>query len=245
MRLPIRAILAILPIGFTIDAQASPDATPVIASVESTLGTSGKNIRQFAFDGDLETCFVSDRNPGDSDHFTMVLEKPVTIRSIEVTTGKSDGTDKLEGAQSSCRLTVKPSSKSRSSRTGSRSSSQGSAGPSDPDQARNRAEPAHPLVIREIKLDSTEPVATFQYPIEFTIDVADAPEMKEWAEKVARLCERWYPKLNEELKSDGYKPATQISLAIKSSYNGVAQASGTRITGSVKFFKEHPDDLAR
>jgi Peptidase of plants and bacteria len=244
MRLPIRAIFAILPLGFTINAQASPDAKPLIASVESTLETSGKNIRQLAFDGDLETCFVSERNPGDSDHFTMVLEKPVTIRSIEVTTGKSDGTDKLEGGALELSADGQAFDQVAKFKDG--------LAKFEPKDRLVRAirikpgtgaEPAHPLAIREIKLDSTEPVATFQYPIEFTIDVADAPEMKEWAEKVARLCERWYPRLNEELKSDGYKPATQISLSLKSSYNGVAQASGTRITGSVKFFKEHPDDL--
>jgi hypothetical protein len=67
--------------------------------------------------------------------------------------------------------------------------------------------------------------------------------MKPWADKVARLCETWYSRLNDELKSDGFKPATQISMALKSSYNGVAATSGTRITGSVKFFKDHPEDL--
>src|SRR5206468_483753 len=44
-------------------------------------------------------------------------------------------------------------------------------------------------------------------------------------------------------KSEGYRPTTQISLSIKKDYNGVAEASGNRIKGSVKFFKEHPDDL--
>ena len=52
-------------------------------------------------------------------------------------------------------------------------------------------------MIREIAIDSAEPVATFRYPVEITVDVADAPEMKEWAEKAAGLCERWYPRICE------------------------------------------------
>ena len=98
-------------------------------------------------------------------------------------------------------------------------------------------------MIREIVVESPQPVATFRYPIEFKVDVTDAPEMKEWADKVAVLCEAWYPRLNDQLKSDGFKPATQITMTMKNSYKGVAEASGTRITGSVKFFKARPDDL--
>src|SRR5436305_3991992 len=32
-------------------------------------------------------------------------------------------------------------------------------------------------------------------------------------------------------------------MALKNNYTGVAQAAGNRITGSVKFFKAHPDDI--
>ena len=59
----------------------------------------------------------------------------------------------------------------------------------------------HPLVIREIAIDSEPAVAIFKYPVEFSVDVSDAPEMKEWAEKAARICEREYTMINEELKS--------------------------------------------
>ena len=242
MRASIRAILTLLPLGFPIVADASPDSKAVMVSVESTLETSGNHIRQLVFDGDLQTSFASTQNPGASDHFTMVLDRPVTIRSIEVTTGHPDGSDKLEAG------TLEVSADGQEFEEVAKFKD-GVARFEPKDRLvkairiKPGAELSHPLVIREIALDSTEPVATFQYPIEFTVDVTDAPEMKEWADKVARLCEQWYPRLNEELKSDGYKPATQISLSLKSSYKGVAQASGTRITGSVKFFKDHPNDL--
>jgi carboxypeptidase Q len=81
------------------------------------------------------------------------------------------------------------------------------------------------------------------YPVEFAVDVSDAPEMKEWAEMVARICERQYPLICEALKSEGYKPPQRVRLVLKSSYRGVAEVSGDRITGSVKYFKAHPDDV--
>ncbi|HEV3120878.1 MAG TPA: basic secretory protein-like protein, partial [Isosphaeraceae bacterium] len=80
-------------------------------------------------------------------------------------------------------------------------------------------------------------------PVEFIVDVTDAPEMREWAESVARICARAYPMINEELKSNGFKARHVITMRLSSDYTGVAAASGGHITGSVKFFKEHPDDV--
>ena len=45
-------------------------------------------------------------------------------------------------------------------------------------------------MIREIVLDVDPAVAMFKYPVEFAVDVSDAPEMKGWAEKAARVCEQ-------------------------------------------------------
>ena len=59
---------------------------------------------------------------------------------------------------------------------------------------------------------------------------------------MARLCEAWYPKICEAFRSDDYKPTTYVTLVLSNSYKGVAMAGGGRITGSVKFFKDHPDD---
>ena len=105
------------------------------------------------------------------------------------------------------------------------------------------AKSKHPLSIRELTIESDPPVAVFKYPVEFVIDVADEPKMKDWAEKVATICTRAYPMINEELKSDGFKPPTVVTLAMKTEYRGVAFASGGRITGSVTYFEEHPDDV--
>ena len=47
----------------------------------------------------------------------------------------------------------------------------------------------------------------------------------------------------EELMSDGFKPLTVIPMTLRSDYSGVAAAGGGRITGSVKYFKDHPNDV--
>src|SRR6266540_1178664 len=105
------------------------------------------------------------------------------------------------------------------------------------------AELKNPLAVREMVIEADPPVEIFRYPVEIVVDVTDAPEMKEWADKVARICERAYPMINEELKSQGFKPRNLINMRLRNDYRGVAATGGGRITGSVKFFKTHPDDV--
>jgi hypothetical protein len=101
----------------------------------------------------------------------------------------------------------------------------------------------HPLIVREIAIDAGPALEVFRYPIEFVVDVTDAPELKGWAEKTARVCERQYPMICEELPSEGFKPLTVIHMRLRNDYKGVAAAGGGRITGSVKYFKDRPDDV--
>jgi hypothetical protein len=93
-------------------------------------------------------------------------------------------------------------------------------------------------------------VVVFKYPIEFVVDVTDAPDMKPWAEKVARACERAYPMINEELASDGLKPNHVIQVTLKNDYHYPRESiiytrdsGGGPIVGSLEYFKAHPDDF--
>jgi hypothetical protein len=231
-------LIACLAVGPGLARQATP---PVAARIETTLATGGDQIRQFAFDGDPNTCFASAGAVMDGDHFTLVFDRPVAVRSVAVVTGRADGSDPLDAGV----LELSPDGKTFHEGAKFKDGTARARMGSNPVQA-IRIRPAaqtHPLAICEITVEAEPEVALFKYPVEVVVDVADAPEMKEWAEKVARECERVYPMLNEELKSDGYKPRHQITLSLKSSYNGVAATGGGHITGSVRYFKAHPDDV--
>lgn len=230
-------LLSSLPAGAAEDAPA-----PVPAVVESTMPTGSGQIRQFALDGDAGTYFASDRNAEGADHFTILLDRPVELKSIDVVTGRPDGRDRLDAG----RLEVSTDGETfeEIAKFSDGTAHAEAAGRSIRRvRLRPGADMDHPLAIREITIVSDPPIATFRYPVEFVVNVDDAPEMKEWAEKAAQACERAYPMINEELKTEGYKPPHLIRLTMKTSYNGVAMAGGTRITGSVKFFKAHPDDV--
>ncbi len=240
----VRSICALL-LAWHLDS-APPDLAqkpePVVAAIETTLATAKGQIRQFAFDGDPSTFFASEQNPAAKDHFTLVFDKPVKVKSISVLTGRADGSDSLEEGK----LAVSADGKSfREMAPFAQGKSQATIEGESIVAVRIQpgAKSDHHLAIRELTVESDPPVAVFKYPVEFVIDVADEPKMKEWAENVAKTCMRAYPMINEELKSDDFKPPRVVTLALKTGYRGVAFASGGRITGSVKYFQEHPDDV--
>jgi hypothetical protein len=222
--------------------RATAEPQPVAATIETTLVTAQGQIRQFAFDGDATTYFKSSKNAGRADHFTLVFDKPVTCKSIMATTGQPDGANGLDAGALEVSVDGKRFTPLAKFEVG-----QAHAKLDGKRIVAVRIRPAqdleHPLAIREFVIESLPAVATFKYPIEFVVDVSDAPEMKAWAEKAAAICQRQYAMINEELKSEGFKPPTVISLTLQNDYDGVAAASGNKIKGSVKFFKNHPDDF--
>lgn len=224
-------------------AAFADDKPSVTASVESTLATGGQNIRQLALDGDPATFFASDKNAAKDDTFTVVFDAPVVATDIAILGGKPDKSDPLQNVS----LEVSEDGKTFEQVAGF--SGIGLNSSLEPGRSVKALrlkvnEPTdHPLVIREITVKSFPEVVTFKWPVEFVVDVTDAPELKEWAESTAKACILAYPMICEELKSEGYTPARLISMTMKSSYKGVAMAGGTRITGSVKYFKDRPNDV--
>ncbi len=221
---------------------AKPAKSPVAATIETTLTTDADHIRQLAFDGDPATFFASEKNVGASDHFTLVLDKLVAVKSLVVTTGRPEGRDQLDAG------TLEVSADGDKFESVAKfADGVARARPADRQIKAIRIKPAadlpHPLAVREITIESDPAVAIFKYPVEFVVDVSDAPEMKDWADKAARICERQYPMINEELKSDGFRPRRVVKMTLRKDYRGVAAAGGGRITGSVKWFKDRPQDV--
>jgi hypothetical protein len=223
-------------------ALAKPAVAAVAVTIDTTLNTAPRQIRQFAFDGDPNTYFASSQNAGRADHFTLVLDKPVAVKSIEVITGRPRGGDLLAAGT----LEVSGDGKTFEE-LAIFVEGVASAKPAGRPLRAIRIKPAadlkHPLAIREFVIESEPAVAIFKYPVEFLVNVDDAPEMKDWAEKAAQICERQYGMICEELKSDGFKPPQVIAMTLRRSYTGVAATAGDRITGSVKYFKAHPHDV--
>jgi hypothetical protein len=215
-------------------------AKKVAAIVESSLITGHNQIRQFAFDDDPNTYFESEKSATKADHFTLTLDAPVTVATIRVITGKPNGTEILNSG------VLEVSSDGKKFEMMAKFEDGVATGHVKNKSIKMlRIRPTedldHPLVLREIVIDSKPAVAVFKYPIEFAVE-SEAHDMKEWTNRAAQICERHYGMICDELMSPGFKPLTVIHLTLKNDYNGVAAAGGGRITGSVKYFRAHLDD---
>jgi hypothetical protein len=81
--LRVSRVAALLVIAaFQIAPTANGDESPLSATVSSSLATADDHIRQFAFDGDPTTAFISADNPHANDSFTLEFDAPVAVRSI-------------------------------------------------------------------------------------------------------------------------------------------------------------------
>jgi hypothetical protein len=242
MRLSLPFSSVLVPLFFALPLLAKPEAKlPIAATLETTLPTGGEQIRQFAFDGDEKTYFASENNAAAKDHFTLILDKPVAVYSLRVITGRPEGGAKLDAGLLHVSADGKTFEEAAKFRNGV-----AEIKPAGHKVQAIRIKPArdlnYPLIIREIVLDTDPAVAVFKYPVEFIVDVREAPEMKEWAEKAARICERQYTMINEELKDDHFQPPRRVPMRLQIR-DGVAYTSGGQITGAVAHFKRHPNDV--
>jgi Peptidase of plants and bacteria len=239
---PCTVIVLSLTLATSAGQAAKTADPPVAATIETTLATAAKQIRMFAFDGDPKTYFSSAKNACCGDHFTLIFDNPAAVETIVVTTGRPQGGDKLDKGK----LLVSEDGKMfepLGDFAEGVAKVKGEGRKIRAVRIQVSEEMEHPLAIAEIKIESQPAVAVFKYPVEFIVDVSDAPDMNEWAEKVAKVCERAYQWINDDLRSDGFKPPTVVTMALKNNYNGVAAAGGNRITGSVKYFKTRPNDI--
>jgi hypothetical protein len=221
---------------------AAAPAAPVAATVETTLTSTAGQIRQFAFDGDPDTYFASQQDAGSADHFTLVFDRPVALKCLAVTTGKPEGGDALDAG--TLEVSADGEKFEQVARFAEKVALRLPAGTqARAVRIRPAAELKHPLAVREVVVGSDPAVAVFKYPVEVVVNVDDAPEMMDWAERAARICERQYPMICEELTGPGFKPRHVILMTLRRRYNGVAATGGGRITGSVRYFKSHPDDF--
>jgi RNA polymerase sigma factor (sigma-70 family) len=222
-------------------AAAPPAARGVAVVVETTLPTSGPFIRQYAFDGVPDSFFASATNPGADDHFTLVFDEPVAVTAVGVRTG----TPNHDEALTSGRLEVSADGIAFEKLADfAGGAARGDAGGRKLVAVRVRpgARP-HPLLVREFEVRADPPLGSFRHPVEFAVDAAAAPEMKAWAERAARACERAYPMICDELASDGFRPPARIPFVVRGDAGAVAAAAGGRVIASAGYFAANPHDV--
>jgi hypothetical protein len=104
------------------------------------------------------------------------------------------------------------------------------------------AEDGPQVEVRTLTKVTAKPGADGAGRLSVLLDVHEAPAAKDWALDAAKYTLKWYPKLCELLASDGFEAPDQVTLLFKP-MEGVAHTSGTTITISADWIRQHPDDV--
>lgn len=83
---------------------------------------------------------------------------------------------------------------------------------------------------------------TPEVKVSITVNAQEAPDLTLWGTNMKRLCEKWYPKIAAQLKSDGFTPPETVEIVIKKELPIPAQTIGTTIeVNAVDTRKNHGD----
>ena len=98
---------------------------------------------------------------------------------------------------------------------------------------------AWPLVLTAwLVPTSAARAAEAKYDIE--IDSSQMPELSDWIEKKLRpTCDEWYPKIVDELPSEGYSAPVHVRIRFDKDASGVAYTTGTQVVCAGKWFSKN------
>jgi len=77
----------------------------------------------------------------------------------------------------------------------------------------------------------------------FTVDCAEAPDLKDWGDKAKGICEQWCPKICEYLATDGFAPPPSVKLVFKKEMKAPAATSHATININAEYVGKHKEDF--
>lgn len=229
-------------LGFSLLTQ---NALPVNAFVYSTMPSTFDHRPQMAIDGDPKTTFRSYYGCGDGDGFTVLLGRPIPVRSIRVTTG--DGLeDRLTDA------TLEVSADGEKFVKAADFDAEGIAAVSRLKDLvlgiRIRMNPAKAvshLVIGEISIDTGVPIGNvLRGPGRGFVDVSRFPELTAWAAEAERKMQSFWSESESILYSEGFVTPNAVNVVYRSGpkVTPVAATGDGRMTVNADFARRNPMD---
>ncbi|CAN5366826.1 hypothetical protein BH11ARM1_BH11ARM1_00300 [soil metagenome] len=220
-------------------------ALPVEALLYSTMPSTNAHRPEMAMDGDSKTSFRTVYGMGDGDDFRILLSRPITTKSIRITTG-SDGKDTLTNA------IIETSADGKTYKQAASFDAQGvatAAGLSEPVIAirirMNKNKAASHLQISEIEIDSNEPVTHVQAgPPRGFVDVSGFSDLQGWADRAEKQMESFWPDTAALLYTDGFITPNSVNVIYKIGprVTPVAATGGGEMTVNAAYARAHADD---
>lgn len=79
-------------------------------------------------------------------------------------------------------------------------------------------------------------------PATFTVIATDAPDLEDWGNESAKLCQEWYPRIAAELASDGFTPRDAVKIVFRKKMRVPAATGGDTISVNAAYVNDHEDD---
>jgi hypothetical protein len=98
------------------------------------------------------------------------------------------------------------------------------------------------LPIRAFAEDEKKPEVASQPRVIIKVDVTDAPDLAEWAEKAKKLCETWHPIIGDILGLKDPPVYREVTLRF-GKMRGIAATTKDTVNISAGFVRQHPDDF--
>lgn len=229
-------------LGFSLLAQNS---VPVDALVYSTMPSTFDHRPTMAMDGDPKTTFRSYYGFGDGDGFTVLLGRPIPVRSIKVVTGNGQE-DLLTDA------TLEVSVDGKKFVKAADFDAKGTATASRLKDLvlgvrirMNAAKAVSRLEIGEITIDSTVSVdKVFRGPGRGFVDVSRFPELNAWAAEAEKKMQSFWDESESILYSEGFVTPNAVNVVYRSGpdVTPVAAAGGGTMTVNADYARKNPKD---
>ena len=216
----------------------------VEALIYSTMPSTWANRPEMAMDGDPNTYFKSFYNMSDTDDLQVLLSRPITVRSLRITTGDAQSQDTLSDGH------VEISSDGTTYKRGADFNREGVATLANaPIMALrirlnpNRGVPA--LLVREITIDSDTKITHAQAgPGRPFSDISQAPDLAVWARRADREMESFWADTQALLYSPGFVTPNKVNIVYRTGegVTAVAAAGGGQITVNSAWARRMPED---
>ena len=217
---------------------------PVQPLIYSTMPSYWANRPTLAMDGDEGTAFRSYHGMGSGDGFTVILSRPVAARAVRIETGTADGADRLEGASLDISADGTAWAKASDFKEGvAEARPVGLILAVRIRVARGGAVPS--LVVREIKVDTDEPMAPAQMgPPRGFVDVSGFPDLKDWAARAEAQMESFWPDTAALLYSKGFVTPNAVYVVYRTGpgVTPVAATGGGVMEVNAAWCRKQPND---
>jgi hypothetical protein len=201
---------------------------------------------ELAMDGDAKTSFRSYYGMGDGDGFTVILSRPIPVRSIRVTTGSESSDDLLTDAF--VETSADGTTYAKAASFGNDGVATANSLKSPVMALRIRMNPAKAisrLQIREITIDSPVAIANVSRgPGRGFVDVSQFPELTAWAAEAEKKMRSFWADSAALLYSDGFVTPNAVNVLYRSGpdVTPVAAAGGGVMTVNADYARKNPKD---